>query len=364
VKIAMIGSRSFPAAHGGLEVAVENLSRELARRHEVEVWADRRSVSGMAAASGVDVRLVPAVRTKHLHTLSQTAASTIGAGLSAPDIVHFHGVGPGVFSSVSRFFSPTVVTVQGIDWEREKWGPVAGRIFGGAARRALGSPDAVIAVSVAMQGRMRALGINAHYVPNGVHVPAGPVPSAPLAKWGLEPDGYLLFASRIVPEKGLDVLLAAYKDSGVSMPLVVAGSGAGSYADDYERSVREDSPEGVRFVGYQTGPSLAALFAHCRGFILPSFREGLPLALLEAMSHGCTVVHSAIPECDELTRGDAGVSVPPRDVVALRRVLIDVVDDHVDPSLGAAARRRVSEEYSWDAIAARTEEIYGEILRP
>ncbi len=356
----MLGARSVPAQHGGLEVAAEQLSVELARRgHEVRAIVDGPGL--WREHQGVRVRGVRCVRTKHLHTITQTLASLPLVVRDRPDIAHFHGVGPGMLGVVPRFRGvPTVVTVQGLDWERDKWSRAASRSFGMGVRLSLGRADAVIAVSQTLRDALRSrLGIESHYIPNGVRIPDAVTTTTVLEELHVKPNEYVLFAARLVPEKGAHYLLDAYRELGSNIPLVIAGSGGASYADDYEQSLRQSAPPGVIFAGFRTGVALQELFAHCRAYVLPSVMEGLPLSLLEAMSHSRPVIHSAIPECEEVTRGDAGRTFRTRDAADLARVLGEVLaDEPASARIGKAGRIRVETDYTWPRIAEETERVF------
>jgi glycosyltransferase involved in cell wall biosynthesis len=361
----MIGARNIPARHGGLEVAAEQLSIELVNRgYEVRALVDSRN--GPRDHLSIRVQGVRCVRTKHLHTISQTLFSMPAVLDNCPDIAHFHGVGPGIIASIPKSRNiKTVVTVQGLDWERDKWHPLAKRIFGSGVRASLGRSDAVIAVSRSIQHQLQErFGISAHYVPNGVRLPGSVTTHNVLDELGVDPNGYILFVARLVPEKGLHFLFDAYRYLGSPRPLVVAGSGTGSYASDYERKMRENAPSGTIFAGFRSGKALDELFAHAGVYVLPSVIEGLPLSLLEAMSYARPVIHSAIPECNEVTRGDAGRSFKVRDSRDLARVLREVLgDESASSTLGGAARHRVATEYAWPVIASETEAIYNALLR-
>lgn len=364
MRIDMIGARSIPARHGGLEVAAEQLSLELAGRgHSVRALIDRGGE--LQEHRGIRIQEVGSLRTKHLHALTQTLSSLGPVLRDRPEIAHFHGVGPGMLVTVpKRRGVKTVVTVQALDWERDKWHPAARRVFGAGVGVTLRRADGVIAVSRSIQRAVQErLGITAHYIPNGVRLPDPVSTNHVLVDLGLERSGYILFAARLVQEKGLHYLFDAYRSLNSRLPLVVAGSGAGSYADDYERQLRASAPNGVIFAGFRSGQALQELFAHARLYVLPSVMEGLPLSLLEAMSHGLPVIHSDIPECEEVTRGDAGRSFRVRDARDLTRVLRELLDDDdASQALGTVARQRVAAEYSWSEIAGATERLYREVL--
>jgi glycosyltransferase involved in cell wall biosynthesis len=363
--IAMIGARSLPARHGGLEVAAEHLAVELADRgHTVRGLIDRRAYTGDFA--GVQVEGVGAIRTKHLHALSQTFQSLPRLLRPRPDIAHFHGVGPAVLLGAPHSLHiPTVVTVQGLDWERDKWNRAAQAAFGAAAIRSLRRADAVIAVMRVLQRRLRArVGIESVYIPNGVtSAPGPPTDTSTLDALLLVPGNYILAVTRLVPEKGVQYLLDAYRRlSSSDVALVVVGTGATSYASAHERALRESAPPGVIFAGYRSGDALAQLFANAAIYVLPSVMEGLPLSLLEAMSYGLPVVHSEIMECIEVTRGDAALTFPARDSEGLARALDTLIaDPALAARLGSAAKARVEAEYDWPTIATETEKLYYEI---
>lgn len=361
----MVGCRSIPAMHGGLERAVEELSAELqANGHQVTVHIDRAH-RHTESYRGIQIDGVRAVRTKHLHTLTQVASTVSRPRKFQADVVHIHGVGSAVITpALLAQGKPVVLTVQGLDWERDKWSAIARAAFRPAALSALRFPSAVIAVSRTLQEKLRErYDIDAHYIPNGVrpatHVPAGRT----LNEFQIEAGQYILFAARLVPEKGLDYLFKAYELLEVPRPkLVVAGSGSSSYADDYEASLRGCAPDGTIFTGFQSGVALAELFSNAACFVLPSVLEGLPLGLLEAMSYGLPVVHSDIPECMEITEGGAGFSFPVGDEKALASALTGLLENPSEAaSVGAAGRERVETRYGWSMIAGETMGVYRQV---
>ena len=133
LSIGMIGLRGIPATHGGVEAAVEGLSTELVRRgHSVTVYG--RSAYCEAEVDeyrGVHLRRLPQINTKHLEAVSHTlVASAVALARGEHDVLHLHATGPALFSVLPRLArTACVATVQGLDWRREKWGPVASRVL-------------------------------------------------------------------------------------------------------------------------------------------------------------------------------------------------------------------------------------------
>ena len=111
---------------------------------------------------------------------------------------------------------------------------------------------------------------------------------------GVRKNGYILAVARFVPEKGLHDLIAAYAKTAKQYDLVIAGDA--DHEDDYSRSLKLLAKEnGVKLTGYIGGDELHQVFSHAALFVLPSYHEGLPIALLEALGYGLNVLVSDIP---------------------------------------------------------------------
>jgi glycosyltransferase involved in cell wall biosynthesis len=199
-------------------------------------------------------------------------------------------------------------------------------------------------------------------IPNGVTLPDTVDDDAP-AKFGYVPDGYVLAVSRLVPEKGLDVLVDALDRPVGDAPLLpVAVAGAARQPTAFSTALAdraERSPTPVRLLGVQPAAVVHGLYRGARALVAPSRAEGNPLTVIEAMAHGVCVVASDIPPHRELL-GDSGILVPVGDPAAWAQALRTVADDpDTAHRLGARGRARIeaSDEYQWDAVAARTESV-------
>ncbi len=367
LRVAMIGLRGIPATYGGVERAVEELAAQLAERgHDVTVYARTAySEAGRSEFRNVSITRLPQINTKHLEAASHTALALFHALVRGRfDVIHLHATGPGAMAPVARMAGvPVVVTIQGLDWRREKWGPGARTLLQVASKLAASSPDRAIVVSRELQRYYRdELGATTSYIPNGVKPEQPPAARAMLE---LEADSYVLFLGRIVPEKHVHTLIRAYRRVEGSTPLVVAGPG--THSPDYVAEVRRlaDQDERVRVLGPQYGAEKAWLLHNARVFVQPSSIEGLPIALLEALAAGCFPVVSAIPENLEPVTVDGsrfGMSFPVGDEAALATALQAAIDHperwRTSERLGTHVRR----EYDWDTIAVRTEAIYRDVL--
>lgn len=363
MKIAMIGQKGVPATWGGVERHVEELGARLVELgHQVTVFT-RPNYTDPALSEYRGMRLVslPTLGTKHLDAIVHSLIASVWCWRGGYDIVHYHSVGPCLASPISRLRGRRIVaTIHGRDWKRSKWGALASGVLRLGEWLALRVPDATICVSDALRAEyLVETGRSTRFVPNGVSVEASDDTDA-LASRGLTDGEYLLFFGRLVPEKGLHHLLAAYEGSGVEMPLVVVGDTSNS--DDYVASLKRLAGEHVIFAGYEFGARLAALIRRAALVVLPSDLEGLPIALLETVAYGAPVLASDIPPNREVLGAD-GTYFRAGDAEALRHALRAVLDD-VDAARArvANARKRIMATYEWDAVARQTVEVYKDVL--
>jgi glycosyltransferase involved in cell wall biosynthesis len=286
------------------------------------------------------------------------------------DIVHFHALGPGVLSPLPRYLSRSrvVQTVHGLDEQRAKWGPGARALLRGGSWLSSRVPDATIVVSRTLAEHYRArYGRATVYIPNGVERPADRrAPGEITRRFGLVGGDYILFVGRLVPEKAPDVLIRAFSKLPGDVRLVIAGGS--SFTDSYTAELATLAARDARVLlpGYVYGDTLAELYANAAVFVLPSFVEGLPLTLLEAVSHGTPVVASSIgPHLEILGEDGPGRRlVPAGDEDALTAVMGGVLGDVDAERAGAEAlKETVLGAYSWDEAAAATESLYERLVR-
>jgi glycosyltransferase involved in cell wall biosynthesis len=365
LRIAMVGQKGLPATFGGIEHHVENIGARLAERgHEVTVYC-RASYHEVQQQEYRGMRQVPAptIGTKHLDAIVHSATSTGKALAAGADVVHYHGIGPGLVAPAPRLLSSSavVMTVHGLDHQRAKWGVAAKAVLGTAHWMSSRVPDELVVVSrdLVDHYRDRAAG-KVTYVPNGV-VQQPPAPADLLDPFGLRPGRYAVCVGRLVPEKRADLLIRAFRRVEGDVRLAIVGDS--SFSDDFSRHLRDlaaDDPR-VVFTGFAYGPTLAALYQHAGVFVQPSALEGLPLTLLEAVSQGCPVLVSDIAPHREVVGAGSPRhrTVPVDDLEALSRLLGDMLTSSAPEEAAARdLRSRVVSHYSWDRAVRELEQVY------
>ena len=221
--------------------------------------------------------------------------------------------------------------------------------------------DGLIAVSRLMQTHIQSEhGVGATYIPNGATLPARPPGTAALERRGLTPGGYLLTVGRIIPDRDLHTLIAAFNQSHRPKHLVIVGSE--TTRTEYGRRLEGMAGDRVLFTGDIFGEELEELYAHCLVYCLASRVEGLPITVCEAMAHSRPLILSDIPENVEVG-GDAARYFRCGDVNALLQSIEDTVDDEAGRAvLSRNARRRCETIYNWDLVADQVEAFYYRVL--
>jgi len=366
----MIGQRGVPASFGGVERHVEELGARLAERgHEVVVFC-RHGYGDDEPTTyrGMELVHVRTVDSKHLESIVASATSTLGTIGGGFDIVHFHAVGPGLFSPFARLLTQArvVQTIHGLDGERAKWGRLASVLLRFGTWLSARVPDATIAVSKALQDAYRE-----RYRRETVYIANGTPEAEPRAargiteRWGLTNGSYVLAVGRLVPEKAPEHLLAAFADVPGDVRLVLAGGS--SHTDEYvaDLEARAAADPRVIMAGYVYGTELEELYSNAAVFVLPSLLEGLPLTLLEASSYGCPIVASDIPPHLEVigASGPGARLFPAGDIHQLTKAITETLQAPPEEERAGAdaLSERVRTTYSWDTAAAETDALYRQV---
>lgn len=365
--MAMFGQKRL-SREGGVEIVVKELCTRMAKAgHKVTCYnRSGHHVSGAeydrkTEYTGIRQRSVPTIEKKGLAAVSSSFFAALCSAFGRYDVVHIHAEGPAFFCWIPKMFGKRViVTVHGIDWQREKWKSGFGSKFiRRGEKNAVKYADEIIVLSAGVQKYFeKTYGRKTRFIPNGVNHPEIQKPELITEKYGLTKDSYILFLGRLVPEKGLRYLIEAYKQTKTNKKLVIAGgsSDTDSFMKEIKKLAKDD--ERILFTGFVQGKMLDELYSNAYIYTLPSDLEGMPLSLLEAMSYGNCCLTSDIPECTEVVE-DKALIFKKSDVDDLRNCLQDACD-HPEKvlELKKQAVDFICEKYNWDDVVEETMKLY------
>ena len=363
MKIVVTGTRGIPNVMGGVETHCEELFPRIASFGE-DVTVIRRASyvnDGLTEWKGVKLVDIATPKKKSFEAIVHTFRAINKAKRLGAEVLHVHAIGPALLVPYARLLGMKVVfTHHGPDYDRDKWGKAAKMILKLGERMGCMFANEVIVISDVIKNLIaRKYGRTEH-----VHLIYNGVPSPEICDYpeyfeelGIEKGKYILGMCRFVPEKNLHHLVEAYtslirnEELGMrNCKLVLAGDT--DFEDEYSRGLKEMARKnGVVLTGFIKGRKLHSLLTNCRCYCLPSSHEGLPIALLEAMSYKVPVVVSDIPANLEvgLPKEDY---FPCGDVKALAGKLQEVVSKPLKPvdyDMG---------KYDWDKIARQVDDVY------
>lgn len=369
MKIAMLGQKRIPSREGGVEIVVEELAtRMVSLGHDVTCYNRRgHHVSGEQFDSknldeykGVRLKSVPTVEKKGLAAMSSSFFAAIKAAFGKYDVVHFHAEGPCAMLWLPKLMGKRcVATIHGLDHQRAKWGKFASKYIMLGEKCAVKFADEIIVLSENVQQYfMKNYGRKTRFIPNGT-TKADIVPADLIKReFGLEKDNYILYLGRIVPEKGIQYLIDAFKNVDTDKKLVIAGgaSDTDSFMNELKEKAKND--DRIIFTGFVQGKKLEELYSNAYIYTLPSDLEGMPLSLLEAMSYGNCCLVSDIAECADVVE-NVGVKFKKSNVNDLKNKLQMLCDNkQIVETIKSQSADFVCSKYDWDKIVEKTLKLY------
>ena len=300
--------------------------------------------------------VLPALRSKHLETVSHTFAAAVHASRRGFDAALMCNAANAPFVRILQFAgTPVALNVDGLERKRRKWG-VAGRTYYRICERlAARLPDALITdAEVIHRYYRRAYGADSEMIVYGGDLEP-PTGVDTLEKLGLESGEYLLYVSRFEPENNPDRVVEAYRRVGGKRRLAMVGGAP--YARGLTRRVGELADDRVLLPGPVYGAGYRQLLFNCRAYIHATEVGGTHPALVEAMGAGRPVLYYDTPENREVA-GTAGLQFRFDGDRALEDVLTKVLDDQNRLSeMGRESRHVVDERYLWADVADAYERL-------
>jgi len=363
VRIAILGSRGIPHTYSGYEAFIGEVGPRLVERgHEVTVYC-RKSLFSQRPKEYKGVRLiyVPSIETKTMGTLTHTLVSMCDVIFRKMDVIFVVNVANALHCLIPRVLGKAVaINVDGLDWKRDKWGPLAKTYFYLNAKN-VGRicPMGVVTDAREMQRiYQEEFGTRSVSIAYGANVETSSN-SEIVRNYGLEPFGYYLIASRLVPENNADLIVREFEQTGTKRVLAIAGSA--NYRSEFVDRLKRTSSDRVRFLGHVGNPDhVKELHCNAYGYIHGHRLGGTNPALLKALGYGNCILALKTAFNEEVLQ-DYGILFE-RDSGDLAKK-IQLVEDHqeIAAEYRLRAPNRIREEYTWEKITDEYEELFSEL---
>jgi glycosyltransferase involved in cell wall biosynthesis len=363
MRIAMIGHKRIPGREGGIEVVVEELTGCMVNMgHQVTVYnrKTKRIKKRIKEYKGARIITVPTIEKKSTDAIIYSFFASIHALFCKYDVIHYHALGPSVMLLIPHFFGiRTVVTVHGLNYKTPKWRGLGAKVILIGEKIVAKYANEIIVLSKEQEKYFKTkYGRQTIYIPNGVSLQKTREAHIIKDKWHLNSNGYILFLSRIVPGKGLEHLIEAYKKIDTNLPLVIAG-GSAFVSEFYTKICKSaEQDKRIQMIGFVKGEALEELYSNAALFVFPSEAEGMPMCLLEALSYNVPCLVSDIPE--NLEVGDSYVQSFKTSNVEDLRGKLELVLMNREKMYKKNSREYIAEKFNWERVVRNTLQCYEE----
>lgn len=360
MKIVMFGQKAIPSRDGGVEIVVEELATRLVEHNNEVIVLNRKRKKDLKKSNYKGIKLVSTftINKKSLDAIVYSFFATLKSKFLKPDVLHIHAEGPCFFLWLLGKHKKTkvIVTIHGLDWQRGKWGGLASKIILFGEKQAVKHADKIIVLSNNVKEYFKkTYNRETIFIPNGVNKPVLRNACVIKKKRNLEKDSYILFVARIVPEKGLDYLIEAFKniENKTDKKLIIVGGSSHSESYYNEIVAKCKGDQNIILAGFQIGDTLAELFSNAYLYCLPSDVEGMPISLLEAMSYGNICLVSDIEENKSVIDNNS-LTFRKSDVKDLEDKLLLAINSNFETHKNQHIYK------NWDDVVDETMKIYEE----
>ena len=341
---------------------MEEISTRLAQQgHQVTVYCRSHYTSrDLATYRGVELVVLPTIRTKYLDTPVHTFLSCLHAAQREFDVALVVNSANAMFVPLLRAAEiPVALHVDGVERRRTKWGRLGQAVYALSERLATRLPDVLITDAYVIQryfvDRWQTTSTVITY---GVEADPEP-PGEALSAFGLEPRRYFLYVSRFEPENNPHRVAEAYRGVGGDFPLVMVGDAP--YAREFIRGFAENADPRVVLPGAVYGRGYRELLSHAFAYIHATEVGGTHPALVEAMGYGNCVVVNETPENREVA-GETALYFRAADPQSLADALQHLFDrPSTVVELGRQQAVRARELYNWKKVTEEYLALFGHL---
>lgn len=370
MRICQLNPYYFPYA-GGIERRIHEIGKRLAKRHDVTVLTSQ--IPGTPTEETVDGLRIHRLPSRYFlrkfwnPPLVKTPRVLEGLRRIRPDIVDYHYRWAPAYARAfvaSRSFSRLVFTYHNTYGEGAGLLRTASLLNDWWTKRFIKKAHRIVAISRFIRDDL----VRRRFPPGRLSIVPNGIDAAALEKEAKEgeippgtPDRYVIAVGRLVPTKGLDLVVRALPQLPADVHALILGQGP--ERERLERLARKlGVADRVHLPGWVKEADKLRLLKDALAFVHPAHFESFGLAVLEAMAMGAPIVATHVGGLPEVV-GDAGPLVPPRDVDALATAIRAFAEDDATRKSAREKSRARARQLTWDAAAKQLERVYDEVLQ-
>jgi len=361
MKIAIMGIRGIPANYGGFETFAEELAPRLIKKgHQVTVYGRSNAIKKHKTGDYYrEVRLVilPTVSHKYLDTFVHSFLCVVNSLFYRYDVILLCNAANSIFSFIPRLVGQKViVNVDGIERKRKKWNWLGKVWYLLGEHFSTIFPNAIVSDARVIQNYYRdRYHKKSTFIPYGANTEKVKTIKA-LDKFGITPNEYILYVSRLEPENNAHVVIKAFEKVKTSFKLVIVGDAP--YSSEYIKKLKATEDSRIVFTGFVFGKGYKEFQSNAYCYIHATEVGGTHPALIEAMGFGNCVVVNGTPENIEVVE-NSGIIYKKNDVEDLKEKIEYVIKNpEVVGIYREKAKERIRVNYSWDAVTDKYEDLF------
>jgi glycosyltransferase involved in cell wall biosynthesis len=361
MKIAFIGTKGINikgTAFGGFETVITELApRFVNNGHEVIVYCRTKLYTPDSYPNeykGVHLKFLTSIETKNFGTMSHSFLAVLHSIIKGYKVAFLFNLGLGIYIPLLKLFGFKIVTnLDGVEWERSKWGGLAKFMFKLGAY--LNVKWADILVSDAKEIRniyLQKFGKDSVVIPYGAEIRNDLSPCG-IEKFGLVPNSYWLLATRFIPENNPLFVIKSFLKANSNKKLVVLGQNY--YNSTYEREIKKINDPRILFLGHLSDRKLLLEFyKYSYGYIHAHSVGGTNPSMLEALANSsCILAHDNVFNKEMLDNGNYGMffRLDENDFVNKLLYLENNAQEVAEYKLKAP--ERIHAYYNWELVSKK-----------
>ncbi|OEK06756.1 glycosyltransferase [Roseivirga misakiensis] len=368
MRVAIIGVKGYPIVYGGFDTFVRELAERLVKRGvDVTIYCHSALFKEKPRrVNGIDLVYMPAIESKSLSQITHSFFSFIHASAGKSDLLLVVNSANGPFGILPKVAGkPTVINVDGLEWERPKWKGFGAKYFYWASKMATRFYDQLVNDAEAMREvYLELFNRDSEVIAYGSTPEYSQRPEM-IEQWGLKKDDYYVIVGRLIPDNNSDLIIEGFLKSHSQRKLVIVGDV--TYKDEYASRIKKmsETEERLVFTGFvKDRQTLAELFLNSYCYFHGHEYGGTNPTILQALGSGCAILAlGTVFNKEVLQDGRYGILFEKQQQAVTELVNRVEAEPETVTDLKSKAREGLGQRYDWEHITDRYIEVFENLLK-